>query len=89
VEAAPVNAHDKTPRPYDRDQARWSRLRAALRGIATVLRLFVTAVDALVTAALGKGPLVPLAHRLGHVIAGEYRAGRAGAIDVDADREAR
>lgn len=54
---------------------------AVLRGVWAVVRLLCGALAALVAAALGTPPTLP--DRLGHVIADEYRAGRAGAIDVD------
>lgn len=60
-------------------------LRDILRGLLAVLVLFLTAIDDLVTAVLGTGPVVPRARRLAWVIAGEYRAGRASATTIPPD----
>ena len=54
---------------------------AVLRGVWAVLRLLAGALAALVGAAVGAPPAG--AARLGHVLADEYRAGRAGAIDAE------
>jgi hypothetical protein len=54
---------------------------AVLRGVWAVARLLGGAVAALVSAALGTPPAAPT--RLGHLIADEYRAARAGAINAE------
>ena len=54
---------------------------AVLRGGWAVVRLLAGALAALAGAALGTPPAC--ATRLGHLIADEYRAGRAGAIDAE------
>ncbi|MFI0367568.1 hypothetical protein ACH35V_06785 [Actinomadura sp. 1N219] len=66
---------------------------AVLRGAWAVARLLAGALAALLSAALGTPPASGT--RLGHLIADEYRAGRAGAInaeviddpDPDSDRD--
>lgn len=58
-----------------------SRLFVVVRGLWAVVRLLLSAVAALSSAVTGFPP--GRARALGHVIADEYRAGRAGAIDAD------
>ncbi|MCP2343387.1 hypothetical protein [Actinomadura rupiterrae] len=59
----------------------WTRLAGVARGCWRVLVLCWAALCALVSAAVGTPPGV--CSRLGHVLADEYRAGRAGAIDAE------
>ncbi len=61
----------------------WERLGPVLRGLLAVLAMVATAVDALVTAVLGTAPLAPRLRRAGRVLADEYRAGHAGAVDAE------
>lgn len=61
----------------------WERLSPVAYGLLAVLALVASAVDALVTALLGVAPLGPRLRRAGRVLADEYRAGHAGAVDVD------
>ncbi|GAA4316049.1 hypothetical protein ACFQY7_34810 [Actinomadura luteofluorescens] len=73
---------DYPPRPNRaRPGAALDALCAVLRGLWAVARLLAGAVAALASAALGTPPAS--ATRLGHLIADEYRAGRAGAIDAE------
>ncbi len=57
------------------------RVLMVLRGLLAVLAFLGNAVTSLVSALLGITP--GTARRVGHAIADEYRAGRAGAIDAD------
>lgn len=61
----------------------WGRFGPVLRGLLAVLALVATAMDALVTALLGTAPLTPRLRRAGRVLADEYRAGHAGAVDAE------
>ena len=61
----------------------WERVRPVLRGCWAVVVLVATAVDALITAVLGVAPLTPRLRTLRQVLADEYRAGRAGAVDAE------
>ncbi|MEU9019978.1 hypothetical protein [Actinomadura sp. NPDC048394] len=61
----------------------WERFGPVARGVLAVLSLLATALDALVTALLGTAPLAPRLCRAGRVLADEYRAGRAGAVDAE------
>jgi hypothetical protein len=54
-----------------------------LRGLLAVAVLLLTAVDELVTAAIGIRPLTPVLRETWQVITDEYRAGAIGAIDAD------
>jgi hypothetical protein len=54
-----------------------------LRGCWAVVLLFLTALDALVTALMGIAPLTPRLREMRHVISDEYRAGAHGWIDSD------
>jgi hypothetical protein len=73
---------DYPPRPNRaRTGATLAALYAVLRGLWAVARLLAGAVAALASAAIGTPPAS--ATRLGHLIADEYRAGRAGAIDAE------
>ncbi|WP_395110587.1 hypothetical protein [Actinomadura sp. SCN-SB] len=58
-----------------------ARLVAVLRGIWRVIQLALSALGVLVTAVTGIPPTMPT--HIAHLIADEYRAGRAGAIDAD------
>lgn len=57
------------------------RVLMVLRGLVAVLLLLGNALASLVSALLGIAP--GTARRFGHAIADEYRAGRAGAVDVE------
>jgi hypothetical protein len=56
--------------------------RAIARGLAAVAALFLTAADALVTAALGLPRLAWVARRVATACGDEYRRARWGAVDV-------
>lgn len=57
-----------------------TRLLMVARGLWAVLLLLLSAIAALSSAVVGFPP--GRARALGHVIADEYRAGRAGAVDA-------
>ena len=57
------------------------RVLMVLRGLLAVLLLLCNALASLVSALLGIAP--GTARKIGHAIADEYRAGRAGAVDAD------
>lgn len=57
------------------------RVLMVLRGLLAVLLLLGNAVASLASALLGIAP--GTARRIGHTVADEYRAGRAGAIDAE------
>lgn len=62
-----------------------SPTRSRKRGLLAVVMLLITAVDDLVTAVIGCGPLIPRMRRLSTVIADEYRAGAEGWVEVEVD----
>jgi hypothetical protein len=76
-----------TTRPPGRDSQPGSGhdgrgLGEVLRGCWSVLVLVLTALDALLTALVGIGPLTPKLRELRHVIADQYRAGACGVRDA-------
>lgn len=68
---------------YKPQGTRPPRGRSVLRGLLGVVVLFLTALDALVTAVLGWAPLTPKLREIRQVIADEYRAASHGAVDAD------
>jgi hypothetical protein len=54
-----------------------------VRGCCAVVLLFLTALDALVTALLGIAPLTPRLREMRHVISDEYQAGAHGWINAE------
>ncbi|TDC55586.1 hypothetical protein E1281_11675 [Actinomadura sp. KC345] len=81
VGGAGLSQHFRVQAPPGRSA--WERLGPVVRGLLAVLALLATAVDALVTALLGTAPLAPRLHRAGRIVADEYRAGHAGAVDAE------
>jgi hypothetical protein len=68
---------------YDKQRARDSQARAVRRGVAAVVALVLTAVDALVTARLGLPRLAWMGRRVGRELAEEYRRGYHDARDAE------
>lgn len=68
---------------YDKERTGSGRGPSVLRGLLGVVVLFLTALDALVTAVLGWAPLTPKLREIRQVIADEYRAASHGAVDAD------
>lgn len=69
------------PRPVQPNPSLWVRLRAVVRGMATVLTVLVAAPAALASAVLGTPP--GWARRLCQRIADRYRLGYHDAVEAD------
>jgi hypothetical protein len=61
----------------------WERARAVLRGLWAVAVLFVTAADALITAALGVPPAAWALRRVRRAASDEYQRGYWHATDAE------
>lgn len=85
---------DRTPPPGG---SVWRRLAAVLRGVLAVAVLLASAVDDMVTAALGVAPVLPRAARgvrrvvrpLGREIGDAFRGGRDDVVDAEVIEDAR